>query len=135
MIRFWWIVALSGYFGLFGLLLLWFAWLEPPSRSLVALTLLLWVGPLLFPVRGLLHGRPYTHVWSSFLALFYFAFGVFHAAGPMAQPWLAWLEIGFSVLWFLGAILYVGAGAGARAGAGANLVRADSQITRSMMDS
>ena len=133
MIRFWWIVALSGYFGLFGLLLLWFAWLEPPSRSLVALTLLLWVGPLLFPVRGLLHGRPYTHVWSSFLALFYFAFGVFHAAGPMAQPWLAWLEIGFSVLWFLGAILYVGAGA--RAGAGVNLVRADLQITRSMMDS
>lgn len=132
MIRFWWIVALSGYFGLFGLLLLWFAWLEPPSRSLVALTLLLWVGPLLFPVRGLLRGRPYTHVWSSFLALFYFAFGVFHAAGPMARPWLAWLEIGFSVLWFLGAIFYVGAGA--RAEAGANLVRADSQITRSMMD-
>lgn len=133
MIRFWWIVALSGYFGLFGLLLLWFAWLEPPSRSLVALTLLLWVGPLLFPVRGLLRGRSYTHVWSSFLALFYFAFGVFHAAGPMARPWLAWLEIGFSVLWFLGAIFYVGAGA--RAGAGANLVRVDSQITRSMIDS
>ena len=107
MIRFWWIVALSGYFGLFGLLLLWFAWLEPPSRSLVALTLLLWVGPLLFPVRGLLRRRAFTHVWRSFLALFYFAFGVFHAAGPMARPWLAWLEIGLSALLFLGAILYV----------------------------
>ena len=111
MIRFWWMVALSGYFGLFGLLLLWVAWLEPLSRSPVALALLLWVGPLLFPVRGLLHGRPYTHAWSSFLALFYFTFGAFHAAGPMVRPWLAWLEIGLSVLWFLGAILYVRAGA------------------------
>jgi uncharacterized membrane protein len=72
MIRFWRTVALSGYFGLFGLLLLWFAWLEPPSRLPVAWALLLWVGPLLFPVRGLLHSRPYTHAWASFLALFYF---------------------------------------------------------------
>jgi len=98
---------LSGYFGLFGLLLLWLAWLEPPDRFPVALALILWVGPLLFPLRGLLHGQPYTHAWTSFLALFYFTCGVFHAAGPMARPWLAWLEIGLSALLFLGAILYV----------------------------
>ena len=111
MIRFWRTVTLIGYFGVFGLLLLWFARLEPPSRSPVALALILWVGPLLFPVRGLLHGRRYTHAWSSFLALFYFTFGVFHVAGPMARPWLAWLDIGFSVLWFLGVIGYVRVGA------------------------
>lgn len=107
MIRFWRTVALTGYFGLFGLLLLWLAWLEPPRRLPIALALILWVGPLLFPLRGLLRGRPYTHAWTSFLALFYFAFGVFHAAGPMAHPGLAWFAIGFSVLLFLGAILYV----------------------------
>lgn len=129
MIRFWRTVALSGYFGLFGLLLLWFAWLEPPSRLPVAWALLLWVGPLLFPVRGLLHGRPYTHAWASFLALFYFAFGVFCAAGPMARPWLAWLEIGLSVLWFLGAILYVRTGAQARLRASHPNV--DSRLVRS----
>ena len=111
MMQFWQAVALSGYFGLFGLLLLWFAWLEPPGRFPIALALILWVGPLLFPVRGLLHGRLYTHAWTSFLALFYFAFGVFHAAGPMARPWLAWLEIVFSALLFGGTILYVRAGA------------------------
>ncbi|KAB2926254.1 MAG: DUF2069 domain-containing protein [Candidatus Contendobacter sp.] len=111
MIRFWRVVALIGYFGLFGLLLLWLAWLEPPVRLPVALALILWVGPLLFPVHGLLHGRFHTHAWTSFLALFYFVFGVFHAAGPMAWPWLAWLDIGFSALLFLGAIFYVRAGA------------------------
>ena len=134
MIRFWRMIALSGYFGLFGLLLLWFAWLEPPGRLPVALALLLGVGPLLFPVRGLLHGRPYTHAWTSFLALFYFVFGVFHAAGPMARPWLAWLEIGFSALLFLGAILYVRASArGERVGA--NNPGADSPSVRPVADS
>ncbi|HPF60309.1 MAG TPA: DUF2069 domain-containing protein [Candidatus Competibacteraceae bacterium] len=107
MSRFWLAVALTGYFGLFGLLLLWFAWLEPPHRLPVALVLLILAGPLLLPLRGLLHGRCYTCAWTTFLALFYFTVGIFYAAGPMSQPWLAWLEIGFAVLWFLGAILYV----------------------------
>lgn len=111
MIGWWRAATLTGYFGLFGLLLLWFAVLEPPSRLPVALALLLWAGPLLFPLRGLLHGRPYTHAWVSFLALFYFAFGVFHVAGTMARPWLAWLEIGFSALLFAGAIGYARASA------------------------
>lgn len=77
---------------------------EPVATALV---LILLVGPLLMPLRGLLHGRPYTHAWTSFLALFYFTVGVFNVAGPMVHPWMAWLEIGFSVLLFLGAVLYV----------------------------
>ncbi|MBE2293723.1 MAG: DUF2069 domain-containing protein [Phycisphaerales bacterium] len=107
MSRFWSGITLVGYFGLFGVLLLWYVWLEPPSRVPTALVLILLLGPLLLPLRGLLHGRPYTHAWSSFLALFYFVVGIFNAAGIMARPWLAWLEIGLSLLWFLGAILFV----------------------------
>ena len=114
MSRFWHVVALAGYFGLFGLLLLWLTWLEPSRRMPVSLALILLVGPLLLPLRGLLHGHPYTHAWTSFLALFYFAVGVFDAAGPMARPWLAWLEIGFSILLFLGTVLYVRARASER---------------------
>lgn len=72
----------------------------------VAGALIVLVGPLLLPLRGLLHGRPHTHIWTSFLALFYFAVGIFHAAGPMIRPWLAWLAIGFSLLLFTGVLLY-----------------------------
>ena len=128
MSRFWRWVALIGYFGLFGLLLLWFAWLEPPGLSPVALALILWAGPLLFPLRGLLHGRPYTHAWTSFLALFYFAFGVFHVSGPMERPWLAWLDIGFSALLFFGAICYVRIGV--RAGAVKDSPSANLRVSR-----
>lgn len=107
MSRFWRALALTGYFGLFGVLMLRFGWLEPPSRLPVSLVLMVLVGPLLFPLRGLLYGRSYTCAWTSFLALFYFVAGVFSAAGPMRRPWLAWLEIGFSVALFAGATFYV----------------------------
>jgi uncharacterized membrane protein len=69
------ISVLAGYLGLVALLLLRYAWLLP-NPVLLALMLV----PLLFPLRGLLAGRAYTHAWTSFLALGYFALGVWHAA-------------------------------------------------------
>lgn len=106
MIRLGRLMVLSSYFGLLGLLLLWFTWLEPPQRLPVALTVLFWVGPLLLPLPGLLAERLRAHIWLSLLALFYFTFGVFCLAGPMARPWLAWLETGLSVTLFLGIVVY-----------------------------
>jgi uncharacterized membrane protein len=102
----WRIITLAAYFGLFLLLIAWTVWLEPPRRLPVALVLIVLVGPLLLPLRGLLHGRPYTHAWTSFMALFYFVAGVFNAAGAMIRPWLAWLEIALSVTLFFGAVFY-----------------------------
>jgi uncharacterized membrane protein len=107
MSRFWHVVSLSSYFGLFGLLVLWFSWLEPAAGLPVSFVLIFLVGPLLFPLRGLLYGRLYTHAWVSFLALFYFTVGVFNLAGTMQQPWLAWAAIGLSLLLFLGTVFYV----------------------------
>lgn len=106
MTRFWRVITLIGYFGLFFLLIAWTTWLSPPPRLPVALVLLMLVGPLLFPLRGILHGRAYTHAWTSFLALFYFTAGVFNAAGGIHKPWLAWLEILFSSLLFIGTVFY-----------------------------
>lgn len=114
MSRFWYIIALIGYFGLFGLLLLWFGWLEAPRQVPIALALILLVGPLLLPLRGLLHGRSYTYAWTSLLALFYFMVGAFNASGPMGRPWLAWLEISCSILLFIGSIFFVRTQARAR---------------------
>ena len=65
------VLALTGYFGLFAVLMAWITWLSPPERFPIALILLIVVGPLLLPMRGLLHGRVYTFQWSTFLALFY----------------------------------------------------------------
>ena len=98
--------TLIGYFGLLFVLMARLTVLAPPELVPVSVALLLLVGPLLFPLRGILHARPYTHAWASFMALFYFTVGVFHAAGNGREPWLAWIEIGLSVLFFSGAVLF-----------------------------
>ena len=89
MSRFWGGVALTGYFGLFGVLLLWYAWLEPSSRLPTALVLILLVGPLLMPLRGLLHGRPYTMPGPASLRCFILRSGF----SMLPDPWfiLGWL--------------------------------------------
>ena len=71
----WRVIALGGYFSTLFFVMFWVIWLSPDStpRSVVLAIALL---PMLLPLRGLLHGRRYTHAWASFLALPYFAFGV-----------------------------------------------------------
>jgi len=99
--------TLAGYFGLLILLTAWFTLIEPSPRFPVLVPLVGMVGPLLFPLMGLLHGRPYTHAWTSFLALFYFTAGVFVYAGGEGKSWLPLLEIALSIVLFLGCIFYV----------------------------
>lgn len=100
--------ALIGYFGLFILMMAWIIWLTPPETTRLpkSLALILLVGPLMFPLRGLLHGRAYTHAWVSFLALFYLFLGISEALSGSSQPLLTALEILFSTLLYLGAMFY-----------------------------
>lgn len=103
----WHALTLAGYFGLFALLMSWIAWIAPPETVPRSVALSFAVGPLLFPLRGLLHGRPYTHAWSSFLALFYFAYGTAEAfSGSSVQALAAAMAL-LSLLWFVSAILFV----------------------------
>ncbi len=73
-------VTLAAYFGLLAQVIAWHAWLSPAGRVPTALVLTALTLPLLAPLRGLLHGRAYTHAWASFIALGYFVLGVAHAA-------------------------------------------------------
>jgi len=98
--------TLTGYFGLLILLLAWNAWLAPGATLPVALTLIVMIGPLLFPLRGLLHGKPYTHAWVSMLSLLYFTHGVVEAWADPSDRIYALMEVVFSTLLFGGSMLY-----------------------------
>ncbi|MGB5259474.1 MAG: DUF2069 domain-containing protein [Gammaproteobacteria bacterium] len=100
-------LTLTGYFGTLILLTAWFSWLYPPTKAPTALTLLLIVGPLLLPLRGLLHARRYTVSWSCFLALLYFIHGVLEAWHTAPTRTLGMAEVAFTTLWFVGAIGYI----------------------------
>ena len=99
-------LALAAYFGLLAVLLNRYTWLAPPTRTPVSAALLLAAGPLLLPLRGLLHGRPYTHAWTSFLALPYFVLGVDTLAAGAAPAWLGWATVTTSLALFAGAVGY-----------------------------
>jgi uncharacterized membrane protein len=99
-------VAVAGHLGLILVVAAWTVWLDPPQRVPRALVLVLLTLPLLLPLRGILHGRPYTHAWVLFVALGYFVLGVWHAAVPDERPY-GLAIVALSLLWFFGAMFYV----------------------------
>ncbi|MGD2055818.1 MAG: DUF2069 domain-containing protein [Gammaproteobacteria bacterium] len=108
--RGWYSLTLAGYFGTFILLTAWYTVLAPAVHFPVALVLLVLVSPLLFPLRGLLHGRTYTFSWSCFLALLYFTHGIVEAwISADTRVW-GLMEAAFTTLWFGSAIMYVRVG-------------------------
>lgn len=99
-------VTLTGYFGLMVLLLNWHTWLSPPTLVPRAMLLIVLLVPLLFPMRGLLHARLYTHAWTSFLSLGYFALGVDIVYTSQVDRWLGVLQIVFSLMLFFGCVFF-----------------------------
>lgn len=101
-----WLATLTGYFGLLILLVLWYTVLSPSATVPVVIMLIIFVVPLLFPLRGLLHERRYTHQWTSYLALFYLVHGLVEIYSTPPERLLAGFEILFSLLLYTGCILY-----------------------------
>jgi uncharacterized membrane protein len=100
-------VALVAYLALLALTLVWHAWLAPSVYFPVSLVVLVMAGPLLLPLRGLLHGRPRSHLWAAFLSLLYFTHGVGEAVANPSQRWPALAETVLSLALFFAATLYV----------------------------
>jgi len=106
---FYYFMTLIGYFGLLILLSSWIIYFSPPQNSAISMTLLFTLTPLLIALRGLLHGKRYTFAWSSMLILLYFLHGVVEGWANENEKIqiLAIIEIIFSVVFFIGAIMYV----------------------------
>jgi uncharacterized membrane protein len=101
-----WLAACAAWIGLVLLGVAWELWLAPlrPGGSWLVLK----VVPLLFPLRGLLHGRRYTFKWSSLLVWAYVVEGslrAFSDPGPSAR--LAFLEFALAAAFFAAAIAYL----------------------------
>lgn len=96
--------------GLLVLLSLRIVWLAPPQYWPRSLVLLCLVGPLLLPLRGVVHGHLRAHLWAAILAMFYFVVGSYHFANALAYDHaygVAITEILLSIILFISANLYV----------------------------
>jgi uncharacterized membrane protein len=100
-------LALTGFFGLFILLMLWNTVFSPSPSLPVALLLLISVTPLLLPMRGLLNRHKKSCAWASYISLIYFIHGCVEAYASTDQRLLASLEVLMSLLLFFGTVGYV----------------------------
>jgi len=101
------IVALTGYFGLFALIMLWNTILTPASRFPVAFMLLITVTPLLLNLRGLLARNPKSCAWMAYVSLAYFIHGSVETFVNANGRLLPSLEVILSLMLFFGTTFYV----------------------------
>lgn len=99
-------IALFGYFSLLFYMPLWLLVLSPSEALSASTTLLLFTLPLLFPLKGLLQGNPFTYAWSNFIVLIYFLHSLTTLwVLPSDRVW-AVLELIFASAMFLGCSYY-----------------------------
>jgi uncharacterized membrane protein len=100
-------LALTGFFGLFALLMLWNTVLAPSHDFPVALKLLITVTPLLLPLRGLLSKNTRSCAWMAYISLIYFTHGSIETYATTTERVYPVLEFTFSLILFFGTTLYV----------------------------
>lgn len=100
-------LALASYFGLMFSLIAWITLGTHSENYPTYALLILALFPLLPPLRGLLHGKPYTHAWYSFLLLFYFSHGIGEFYSQTEFDFYPFLEIVFSSISFASSITYI----------------------------
>mgnify|MGYP000158443998 CR=1 FL=1 len=100
-------LALFSFFGLMVTLICWITLAEHSDNYPTAAWLLIALVPLLFPLRGLLHGKPYTHAWTGFLMLFYFSHGIGEVYSAQGFDLYASLEVLFSCMTFISSIVFI----------------------------
>jgi len=105
--KYYYIMAVSGFFGLFILLMLWNTILVPSTHLPVSIVLLAVITPILIPFKGLLNANLKSCTWMSYISLFYFTHGMAEAYTTPNELYYALLEIFFSLLLCAGSAFYV----------------------------
>lgn len=89
--------------ALIVLCVVWETWIAPlRPGSMLALKAV----PLLFPLRGVLHGRRYTSQWASMLALLYLTEGMLRFSDPGLIAVCARIEVVLALALFLSLVLH-----------------------------
>jgi uncharacterized membrane protein len=99
-------MALVGYLGLLILMPLWLFVFSPREGYSLGFVFIVYIFPLLLPLRGFIKDNPYTYAWANFIVLIYFLHG-------FALLWIAidelpyvLLELLFASLMFIGCTYY-----------------------------
>ena len=99
-------IALTGYFSLLIYMPVWLLIINPSESLSPPLTLLFFTLPLLFPLKGLIQGNPYTYAWSNFVLMWYFLHSLTTLwVSPTDIIWAS-LELLFTTTMFISGTYY-----------------------------
>lgn len=99
-------IALTGYFCLLIYMPLWLLVINPSEGLSPTLNLLFFTLPLLFPLKGLVSGNPYTYAWSNFIVMLYFLHGITTLWVSKTDLLWASLELIFATMMFISCTYY-----------------------------
>lgn len=100
----WRTLAIAGLLGLIFWIILWNGWLTPVQYLPRWLELLVLLPPLLYLVRGTLHGRIKTSVYAILISLLYATIGVWFAVSPPEQLY-GYVMLALSVSLYAGSFM------------------------------
>ena len=99
-------ITLFGYFSLLFYMPLWLIVVSNDTALSVPLTLVFFTLPLLFPLKGLVQGKPYTYAWSNFIVMIYFLHSLTTLWVSADEKLWALGELFFATVMFLGGSYY-----------------------------
>jgi uncharacterized membrane protein len=102
---YWQWLAIIGLLGLIVLIIVWNGWLSTPEFLPRPIEFAIFLLPLAFLSKGVLHGVTAVHAYASFTALFYVLFGFWFLFTPSEEPYGAGLLF-FGFLLYLGSFMY-----------------------------
>lgn len=99
-------LALFGYLSLLCWVALWQIFISPHPHINPFTAAIGWCIPLLFPLRGILTGKAYTHAWANFVLMLYFLHSLTILYVDQGERWIAAVELLLVCCAFTGNVLY-----------------------------
>ncbi|WCE30446.1 DUF2069 domain-containing protein [Vibrio sp. SCSIO 43137] len=99
-------LALIGYLSLISWVLMWQVFISPHPHINPYTAAIAWCIPLLFPLRGILSGKAYTHAWANFVLMLYFLHSLTILYVDQGERWLAAIELLITSATFVASVLY-----------------------------
>jgi len=96
-------ISIASYLGLIAWVMAWIILLGDVAREHISVWLLLFVSPLLLPLRGVLAGREKALIWGTLVSLLYAVHGGVVAWSDPDQRWLGLVESGLSLIYLVSA--------------------------------
>ncbi|ATC94206.1 DUF2069 domain-containing protein [Pseudoalteromonas tunicata] len=99
-------LALFGYIGLLILMPLWMFMFSPRDAHSNGFIFLVYILPLLLPLKGIIEDKTYTYAWANFIVMIYFIHGFTLLWVSPEERLFVLLELLFASAMFVGCTYY-----------------------------